>query len=115
LTVTKRQRLAYTRALLNTPNTIGPADARDHLATIATAERRLTRIAERQCNGYPDAQGHWDEHAAARDDRAWDRWAKRAIAAAEALGWTIRVQGDPRGYILSLHFPDGSSMAPEWA
>lgn len=114
--MTKAQHQAWSLALVRAARSGLPDTViREHLTALTQAERKLTRIAERQCNGYPDAQGNWDERAADRDDVLWDRWSQRAISAARALGWQAAVQGDPRGYILTLHLPDGSSMAPEWA
>jgi len=84
----------------------------------------LTRLAEAQCNGdWPADNGDKDrQHQCAQCLSGWHRSAIRkdgrcidchATDRAKALapeGWTVRVQGDPRGYVLRLVNAEGREI-----
>ena len=66
--------------------------------------RRLTKVFERQCNGYQTGSGDWDEAAAKRDEAREARLTNRALELAAQCGARLYVQGDPRGWPLYLYW-----------
>jgi len=67
----------------------------------------LHRLAEELCNGYQDWQGNWDEKRTVQAEKKQARIEQRASDVAKAIGGTIVLQGDPRGCVLKIIFPDG--------
>ena len=67
----------------------------------------LMRLAEELCNGYQDAQGNWDEKRTALAEKKQARIEKKAQEVAQSIGGTAIFQGDPRGNVLKIIFPDG--------
>jgi hypothetical protein len=67
----------------------------------------LARLAEELCNGYQDAHGNWDEKRTAAAEKKQERIEAKARQVAESIGGTIKTQGDPRGNVLKIVFPDG--------
>lgn len=62
------------------------------------AGRQLRRAHERQCNGYKDHRGDWDQRAADRDERRIDRLRALLLAQLPAdLRACVKFNGDPRG------------------
>lgn len=81
----------------------------------AQAERRLSAIYTRHCNGYKDAAGNWDEKAQVRDDEREQRWEETAKQAAQAIGLGIGFTHLPAGAI-RLALPSGRTNCTDgWA
>lgn len=82
--------------------------ARDALALVRIGRSAAT-LATRYCNG----EGHWEggrwvwtEEDDKRCDRRRDAMHKKAQAIADDYGARVELGGDPRGYVLKLHFGD---------
>lgn len=67
----------------------------------------LKRLAEEQCNGYQDARGNWDSKQTELSEKKQTRIETKAQETAEAIGGKAIFQGDPRGCVLKIIFPDG--------
>jgi hypothetical protein len=67
----------------------------------------LARLAEELCNGYQTYDGKWDEKRTLAAEKKQARIELKAQQAAEAIGGKIITQGDPRGNVLKIIFPDG--------
>lgn len=67
--------------------------------------RLLQLISERQCNGYSNRAGNWDERAEKRDERKATRLHDEAEEIAKDMGGVLYFQGDPRGWPLFIYFP----------
>jgi hypothetical protein len=67
----------------------------------------LHRLAEELCNGYQTFNGTWDEKRTLRSEKKQARIEERASEVAQAIGGKIITQGDPRGCVLKIVFPDG--------
>lgn len=67
----------------------------------------LKRLAEELCNGYQDPQGNWDAKRTAQAEKKQERIERKAAEVAEAIGGKVVTQGDPRGHVLKVIFPDG--------
>ena len=67
----------------------------------------LKRLAEELCNGYQDYQGNWDDKQTELSERKQARIEKKAEEAAASIGGKAIHQGDPRGAVLKVIFPDG--------
>jgi hypothetical protein len=79
--------------LVITPNT--------HALGLVRAAKELNRIAERQCSE------EMSEREAARVERREKRLEQIVNAHCAALGVRAEFSGDPRGYVVKLHFgPD---------
>ena len=63
----------------------------------------LHRIQERQCNGYQDYKGNWDQAAADRDEKRETRIQDKVRAiVARYSPLSVNFNGDPRGYSIKL-------------
>lgn len=74
--------------------------------------RQLRKAFERQCNGYADHKGNWDQRAADRDDRRIARLESQLVNQLPLpLQAKLTIQRDPRGAAASLDVPtrNGSS------
>lgn len=67
----------------------------------------LKRLAEELCNGYQDWQGNWDATRTALAEKKQHRIEAKARQAAIEIGGKAVFQGDPRGCVLKVIFPDG--------
>jgi hypothetical protein len=67
----------------------------------------LHRLAEELCNGYQDYQGNWDAKRTEQSEKKQARIEAKATLVAEAIGGKAIFQGDPRGCVLKVIFPDG--------
>lgn len=67
----------------------------------------LHRLAEELCNGYQDYQGNWDAKRTELAEKKQTRIEAKASEIAEAIGGKAVFQGDPRGCVLKVIFPDG--------
>lgn len=67
----------------------------------------LKRLAEELCNGYQDAQVNWDSRRTELAEKKQARIEAKAQAVAVAIGGKAIFQGDPRGCVLKVIFPDG--------
>lgn len=67
----------------------------------------LHRLAEELCNGYQTFDGKWDEKRTVASEKKQARIEQRAAEVAQAIGGKIITQGDPRGCVLKVVFPDG--------
>jgi hypothetical protein len=70
-----------------------------HVREVFKLARRLHNIHERQCNGYPDAKGNWDEAAQLKDEVLEGK----IKAAIKAFLPSVEFQDDPRGAPLVIH------------
>lgn len=104
----------------------GPHNATDGARRLLRLAATIHRLAEAQCNGdYPyehgsdgdtkqyrtctECEGVWYKSAIRKDGRCVDCHAgERAKALAAEYGYVAYVQGDPRGYVLTLH-PAGTA------
>jgi len=80
-------------------------------------ESNLHTIAERQCNGYQDWKGNWDQKAADKDEAKEQRVMDRVTALVESHGLTVEFNGDPRGGAIRLILPadeNGHKQTNSW-
>jgi len=73
--------------------------------------KSLHRLFEKQCNGFQDYQGNWDEDASIKADKREEKLTKEAHKIAKELKAYVYIQGDPRGatiYIDSKPIPDNN-------
>lgn len=85
-----------------------PADfqgACDAAAQLETLQRQLRAIGVRQCNGYSDGRGGWDERAEDRDTARAERLQAKALEIAKPYGVGLKFGGDPRGSALRMLTP----------
>jgi hypothetical protein len=75
----------------------------DNVIELSGIERKLHRINERQCNGYQNALGNWDQAAADKDDKKEEKLQGKANNVVNELGLFIEFQGDPRGAAIKLY------------
>ena len=84
-------------------------------------ERRLQKLAELECNGYPKPVTEYRDgkmfQYSVEDMKLRERSEKRAasieayvIGVAKFLNMAVDFQGDPRGLMFSLRLPDGTSI-----
>ena len=109
--VTKQQRDYYVSTVFRLMDETGKSlhEIVELCEVLHQAERAAHRIAERQCNGYKDRQGNWDDAAAAADERSWEKWFRKVADAVECLGIQVHFNGDPRGSTVCLYLPSGCS------
>lgn len=85
-------------------------------------ERRLQRLAELSCNGYPMPKTEYRDGKmycySVEDVKLRERCEKRevsiekyVIGVAKFLNLTVDFQGDPRGAMFSLRLPDGRELS----
>ena len=88
------------------------------LLRLRTINRKLDRINEDDCNGNPRPVTEWrdgkmycydeqDEKRAARNEKTSTRLEKEAHEIAARWGFSIRIQGDPRGSAIKLDLLGG--------
>lgn len=104
-----REHLATLAALLamNAPHPNATAAARDAMALLRIGSS-LHTLAVRECNGeghWENGGWHWDDNDTARADRKRTNLAAKARKIADDYGCKVAVGGDPRGYVLRMHFP----------
>ena len=121
--MTKRQLHDYMRSR-DVPSRYGFADA--ELDSLHRWEANLHTISERQCNGYQDRRGDWDQQAADKDERKEEGITARVTALIESKGSAVDFQGDPRGCAIRIKLPadengrresnswDGESWVIDW-
>ena len=97
--------LAFRRILPD----VAPGELLTLLEEVGKAEVSLSRIHERQCNGYQDWQHKWDQAAADADKKKKARIVEKLTGLLSAHGLGLRVNGDPRGLAVRVLMPDGSS------
>lgn len=101
---------------LNTFSDIMPA-----LFDLQKQERRLQRLAELSCNGYPMPKTEYrdgktycydveDVKLRARCEKREASIEKYVVGVAKYLGLSVDFQGDPRGMMFSLKTPQGVSI-----
>ena len=79
------------------------AEMRQNVDLLFRYAANLSRIAERQCNGYQDWKGNWDQAAADRDEKREARiQAKVQAIVSRYSGVSVIFNGDPRGYSIKL-------------
>ncbi len=64
--------------------------------------RKVGKIDENDCNGYQDIKGNWDEQAELKADKKRTKLLKNASEIAQAIGFKVYHQADPRGCSLYL-------------
>jgi len=74
-------------------------------AKLESFQRQLRAVNERQCNGYTNGRGDWDQETEDRDIRRADRVELQARELAARYGVAVSVQGDPRGSALHIKTP----------
>lgn len=85
---------------------LGAAGLRpDEVLSLQSISRKLHAADERQCNGYADSRGNWDEGSGKRDEARVERLERDAKEIAEAHGWAAYHQSDPRGWSLYMVRP----------
>ena len=98
----------YTARALGNRNLL---DSPDNIEKLISIGKSLHRLYEKQCNGFCDYQGNWDEKASDRADKREENLNKKAQAIAKEIGAYIYMQGDPRGatiYIDNKPIPDNN-------
>lgn len=78
---------------------IGVEDA----AKLISSAGSLHRIYERQCNGYANWRGDWDQKATDRDDKREQRLNRTVEDIATEYDLRVYFQGDPRGWPIYLY------------
>lgn len=86
-----------------------------HIADDALALRRIGKSAHnlsvRACNGeghWEAGRWQWDDADEARADRKRAKMLEKAQAIADRYNATATIEGDPRGYVMRLHFKSGA-------
>lgn len=102
--MTKREREAFARFTRNVCDH-GKTDSSLFLFAQAAPSyaKRLHRAYERECNGYQDWQGNWDQKAADRAEKRTAKIENEFKALAEECGFLTYIQSDPRGCPLYLY------------
>jgi hypothetical protein len=109
-------RLSYEAATHAAQGMVPPhVAARDALAMIRIGQGAARRAVQ-LCNGFPryDAKARqmlntWTEADDARREKADAKALERASTIAERYGATVKLGGDPRGYVMRLYLASGAS------
>ena len=67
----------------------------------------LHRLAEELCNGYSTFDGKWDEKRTLATEKKQERIERKLSDVAQSIGGRAIFQGDPRGCVAKIIFPDG--------
>jgi len=79
------------------------------------AERKLTAVNLRKCNGYKGQDGKWSQAAQERDERQEARWEAKAKEAAESIGVGVEFTYLPASG-LRLILPSGKrNVVENWS
>lgn len=108
----KREHIATLAAILaleaKVKNAVWIAD--DTLLLLHLGNQAHT-LAIRACNGeghWQDGRWHWDDNDEARANRKRAKLLDKAQKIAERYDASATIKGDPRGYVLRLHFKSGA-------
>ena len=75
------------------------------LEKLNKAGKRLHRLNEKQCNGFQDYKGNWDQKASDSAEKQVTHLIEIIKGICKAHDWDVEINTDPRGWPLKVEIP----------